>query len=179
MDSLSDSVATAAVLIATGSEVATLVEGAELLAAEGIPVRVVNVPSEGLFRDQPRSYQESVLPAGVARYGMTSGLPVNLRGLVGENGVIHGRLVGPLQGARREVRLQRGNRRRRSEEDAREIAETVRVRRQRFSSRRRSDLYIECAGATARRGGFCFADSEIMPIFAVPSVKRGNVERFD
>jgi len=90
MDSLSDSVATAAVLIATGSEVATLVEGAELLAAEGIPVRVVNVPSEGLFRDQPRSYQESVLPAGVARYGMTSGLPVNLRGLVGENGVIHG-----------------------------------------------------------------------------------------
>ena len=90
MDSLSDSVATAAVLIATGSEVATLIEGAELLAAEGIPVRVVNVPSEGLFRDQPRSYQESVLPAGVARYGMTSGLPVNLRGLVGENGVIHG-----------------------------------------------------------------------------------------
>ena len=62
----------------------------KLLAAEGIPVRVVNVPSEGLFRDQPRSYQESVLPAGVARYGMTSGLPVNLRGLVGENGVIHG-----------------------------------------------------------------------------------------
>ena len=89
------------------------------------------------------------------------------------------RLVGSLQGARREVRLQRGNRRRRSEKDAREIAETVRVRRQRFSGRRRSDLYIECAGATARRGGFCFADSEIMPIFAVPSVKRGNVERFD
>ena len=89
------------------------------------------------------------------------------------------RLVGSLQGARREVRLQRGNRCRRSEEDAREIAETVRVRRQRFSSCRRSDLYIKCAGATARRGGFCFADSEIMPIFAVPSVKRGNVERFD
>ena len=85
-----DAAKPAAVLIATGSEVATLVEGAELLAAEGIPVRVVNVPSEGLFRDQPRSYQESVLPAGVARYGMTSGLPVNLRGLVGENGVIHG-----------------------------------------------------------------------------------------
>ena len=85
-----DAAKPAAVLIATGSEVATLVEGAELLAAEGIPVRVVNVPSEGLFRDQTRSYHESVLPAGVARYGMTSGLPVNLRGLVGENGVIHG-----------------------------------------------------------------------------------------
>ncbi|WP_290539559.1 transketolase [Alistipes sp.] len=85
-----DAAKPAAVLVATGSEVATLIEGAELLAAEGIPVRVVSVPSEGLFRDQPRSYQESVLPAGVARYGMTSGLPVNLRGLVGENGVIHG-----------------------------------------------------------------------------------------
>ena len=63
---------------------------AELLAAEGIPVRVVNVPSEGLFRDQPRSYQESVLPVGVVRYGLTSGLPVNLMGLVGEKGMIHG-----------------------------------------------------------------------------------------
>lgn len=79
-----------AVLVATGSEVSTLVEGAELLAAEGIAVRVVNVPSEGLFRDQPRSYQESVLPLGLPRYGMTSGLPVNLLGLVGENGMIHG-----------------------------------------------------------------------------------------
>ena len=85
-----DAAKPAAVLVATGSEVSTLVEGAEKLAEEGIAVRVVNVPSEGLFRDQPRSYQESVLPAGLPRYGMTSGLPVNLRGLVGENGYIHG-----------------------------------------------------------------------------------------
>lgn len=85
-----DAAKPAAVLVASGSEVATLVEGAELLAAEGIPVRVVNVPSEGLFRDQPKSYQKSVLPTGVVRYGLTSGLPVNLLGLVGENGFIHG-----------------------------------------------------------------------------------------
>ena len=85
-----DAAKPAAVLVATGSEVATLVEGAEKLAEEGIAVRVVNVPSEGLFRDQPRSYQESVLPLGVPRYGLTSGLPVNLLGLVGENGMIHG-----------------------------------------------------------------------------------------
>ena len=85
-----DAAKPAAVLVATGSEVSTLVEGAEKLAEEGIAVRVVNVPSEGLFRDQPRSYQESVLPVGVPRYGMTSGLPVNLLGLVGENGYIHG-----------------------------------------------------------------------------------------
>ena len=85
-----DAAKPAVVLVATGSEVATLVEGAEKLAEEGIAVRVVNVPSEGLFRDQPRSYQESVLPVGIPRYGMTSGLPVNLLGLVGENGYIHG-----------------------------------------------------------------------------------------
>ena len=85
-----DAAKPSAVLVATGSEVATLVEGAEKLAEEGIAVRVVNVPSEGLFRDQPRSYQESVLPLGVPRYGLTSGLPVNLLGLVGENGTIHG-----------------------------------------------------------------------------------------
>ena len=78
------------VLLASGSEVATLVEGAELLMKDGIPVRVVSVPSEGLFRDQPKSYQESVLPRDVVRYGMTSGLSVNLLGLVGENGRIHG-----------------------------------------------------------------------------------------
>ena len=138
-----DAAKPAAVLIATGSEVATLVEGAELLAAEGIPVRVVNVPSEGLFRDQPRSYQESVLPAGVVRYGMSSGQSPGTGGRERRDPRSRPfRLVGSLQGARREVRLQRGNRCRRSEEDAREIAETVRVRRQRFSSRRRSDLYI-------------------------------------
>lgn len=85
-----DAAKPAAILIASGSEVSTLVEGAEQLAAEGIAVRVVSVPSEGVFRDQPRSYQESVLPAGVPRYGLTSGLPVTLRGLVGENGTIHG-----------------------------------------------------------------------------------------
>ena len=85
-----DAAKPAAVLIASGSEVSTLVEGAELLAGEGIAVRVVSVPSEGLFRDQPKSYQETVLPAGLPRYGMTSGLPVNLLGLVGEKGMIHG-----------------------------------------------------------------------------------------
>ena len=85
-----DSAKAPVVMLASGSEVATLVEGAELLQREGIPVRVVSVPSEGLFRDQPKSYQDSVLPRDVPRYGMTSGLSLNLRGLVGENGRIHG-----------------------------------------------------------------------------------------
>ncbi len=78
------------VMIASGSEVATLVEGAELLKAENIATRVVSVPSEGLFRDQCKEYQKSVLPCGVKRYGMTAGLPVTLLGLVGDEGFIHG-----------------------------------------------------------------------------------------
>ena len=78
------------VLLGNGSDVGTLVEGAALLETDGIKVRVVSVPSEGLFRDQPKEYQESVLPVGIPRYGMTSGLSVNLERLVGENGYIHG-----------------------------------------------------------------------------------------
>lgn len=78
------------VMIASGSEVATLIEGAALLKADAIKVRVVSAPSEGLFRDQSAEYQKSVLPCGVPRYGMSSGLPVTLAGLVGENGFIHG-----------------------------------------------------------------------------------------
>ena len=78
------------VMIASGSDVSTLIEGAELLVQEGVAVRVVSVPSEGLFRDQPKSYQDSVLPQGVLRYGMTSGLSVTLLGLVGSLDHIHG-----------------------------------------------------------------------------------------
>ncbi len=78
------------VMIANGSEVATLVEGAEKLAAEGVKVRIVSAPSEGLFLDQTEEYRKNVIPCGVPRYGMTSGLPVTLRGLVGDAGFIHG-----------------------------------------------------------------------------------------
>ena len=78
------------VMVANGSEVATLVEGMELLVGEGIASRIVSIPSEGLFRDQPASYQENVLPKEVKRFGLTSGLPVSLQGLVGDNGQIHG-----------------------------------------------------------------------------------------
>jgi transketolase len=79
------------VLVASGSEVATLVDGAKLLRQnDGFKVRVVSAPSEGVFRNQPKVYQESVLPSGIKRFGMTAGLPVTLEGLVGENGKIWG-----------------------------------------------------------------------------------------
>ena len=78
------------ILLASGSEVATLVEGAELLRAEGVKVRIVSVPSEGLFRAQSREYQESVLPKGKKKFGMTAGLPVTLEGLVAGDGAVWG-----------------------------------------------------------------------------------------
>ncbi|MCQ2115349.1 MAG: thiamine pyrophosphate-dependent enzyme [Bacteroidales bacterium] len=79
------------ILVATGSEVSTLCAGAELLRKDGKKVRVVSVPSEGVFRSQPKEYQQAVLPAGVKKFGMTAGLPVNLLGLVPEcDGTIWG-----------------------------------------------------------------------------------------
>lgn len=78
------------ILVASGSEVSTLEEGAALLRADGIKVRIVSVPSEGLFRNQSKEYQESVIPAGSKVFGLTAGLPVNLEGLVGTNGKVWG-----------------------------------------------------------------------------------------
>ena len=78
------------ILLASGSEVSTLEAGAKLLAADGIKTRVVSVPSEGLFRSQSKEYQQSVLPAGKKKFGLTAGLPVNLEGLVGADGTVWG-----------------------------------------------------------------------------------------
>ena len=71
------------ILVASGSEVSTLEAGCEALRKDGIKVRVVSAPSEGLFRCQSVEYQESVLPAAAKKFGMTAGLPVTLEGLVG------------------------------------------------------------------------------------------------
>ena len=78
------------ILLASGSEVATLAESAALLRADGIKICLVSVPSEGLFRSQSAEYQEAVLPKAIKKFGLTAGLPVNLLGLVGENGKIWG-----------------------------------------------------------------------------------------
>ena len=78
------------ILVASGSEVSTLVAGAELLHKDGVKVRIVSVPSEGLFRSQAPGYQEAVIPYGAKVFGLTAGLPVTLEGLVG----IHGKIWG-------------------------------------------------------------------------------------
>ncbi|WP_434503715.1 transketolase family protein [Prevotella sp.] len=78
------------ILLASGSEVSTLEAGKKLLNNDGIKVRVLSVPSEGLFRSQPKEYQESILPRDAKVFGMTAGLPVTLEGLVGAYGKVWG-----------------------------------------------------------------------------------------
>jgi transketolase len=78
------------ILIASGSEVSTLVEGAALLRNDNLKVRIVSAPSEGLFRNQPEGYRKSIIPDNIPVFGLTAGLPVTLQGLAGPNGVIWG-----------------------------------------------------------------------------------------
>lgn len=78
------------IMVASGSEVSTLVAGAELLHKDGIKTKIVSVPSEGLFRSQPKAYQQEILPVDAKVFGLTAGLPVNLEGLVGANGKVWG-----------------------------------------------------------------------------------------
>lgn len=77
-------------LVASGSEVATLVEGAVLLRAEGIRLRIVSMPSEGLFRTQSKEYQASIIQPGSKVFGLTAGLSVNMENIVGFNGKVWG-----------------------------------------------------------------------------------------
>ena len=79
------------VLIANGSEVATLLTAAEILEAEnGLKVNIASIISEGVFRLQSKDYQNSIVPKSKPLFGLTAGLPVNLEGLVGDNGKVFG-----------------------------------------------------------------------------------------
>ncbi len=78
------------ILLASGSEVSTLVEGAEILKKENIRIRIVSAPSEGLFRNQSEEYQRSVIPGNIPVFGLTAGLPVTIAGLAGPNGRVWG-----------------------------------------------------------------------------------------
>ncbi len=78
------------IFIASGSEVATLVEGALLLNRKGIKTQIVSVISEGLFREQDAAYQKKVIPDNIPVLGLTAGLPVTLQGLAGPFGKVIG-----------------------------------------------------------------------------------------
>ena len=78
-------------LVASGSEVSTLIDGAKLLQErDGMKVRVVSAISEGRFLDQDEAYRASVIPTALPVFGMTAGLPVTLQGLVGPQGKVFG-----------------------------------------------------------------------------------------
>ncbi|MCR5498524.1 MAG: transketolase [Paludibacteraceae bacterium] len=79
------------VMVASGSEVATLFDGAKLLEErKNLKIRIVSAPSEGVFRNQSKEYQESVIPSNLPVYGMTAGMSLTISGLVGKNGFVHG-----------------------------------------------------------------------------------------
>ena len=101
------------VLVASGSEVSTLIGGAELLTAQkGLKVRVVSVISEGLFRQQTPEYQASVLPPHSADLWLNRRLAGHAgrarRGQGQDLGPRPLRLLRPGQGARREAGLHAG-----------------------------------------------------------------------
>ncbi|MDR0544877.1 MAG: transketolase [Odoribacteraceae bacterium] len=80
-----------ALLVASGSEVSTLVQGARLLLERsGVASRVISLISEGLFASQPAAYRDEILPPGIPRYGLTAGLPVTLAGVIGPDGRVRG-----------------------------------------------------------------------------------------
>lgn len=78
------------ILVASGSEVSTLVEGAGLLKKDNLKIRIVSAPSEGLFRNQSDKYRNSVIPENTPVFGLTAGLPVTLQGFAGARGKVWG-----------------------------------------------------------------------------------------
>ena len=78
------------ILVASGSEVSTLVEGAGLLKKDNLKIRIVSAPSEGLFRNQSDKYRNSVIPVNTPVFGLTAGLPVTLQGFAGAKGKVWG-----------------------------------------------------------------------------------------
>lgn len=81
----------AAMIIATGSELALALEAADRLSADGLSVRVVNMPSWELFEEQPTEYREQVMPASVKiRLAVEAGATMGWWKYVGSSGDVLG-----------------------------------------------------------------------------------------
>jgi transketolase len=79
-----------AIIIATGSEMEITLKAQEALAAEGIAVRVVSMPSTNTFDKQDAAYQQSVLPKGLPRVAVEAGVTGFWRKYVGLEGAVVG-----------------------------------------------------------------------------------------
>jgi transketolase len=78
-------------LIASGSEVALIVEAHEALTARGVRSRVISMPSWDIFEHQPRSYRDEVLPPGVkARLAVEQASALGWERYVGDQGRVIG-----------------------------------------------------------------------------------------
>jgi transketolase len=71
---LADDEEAQAAIVATGSELQLAMKARELLAQQGVAVRVVSMPSTTTFDRQDRAYKESVLPAGLPRIAVEAGV---------------------------------------------------------------------------------------------------------
>ena len=79
------------ILIATGSEVHIALEARELLARQGVGVRVVNMPSWELFETTAQEYKDSVLlPDVTVRMAVEAGIAMGWERYVGSNGIVIG-----------------------------------------------------------------------------------------
>ncbi len=79
------------ILMATGSEVHIALEARELLARQGVGVRVVNMPSWELFETTAPEYQDSVLlPDVTARMAVEAGIAMGWERYVGSDGIVIG-----------------------------------------------------------------------------------------
>jgi transketolase len=79
-----------AVIIATGSEVGLAMEAQKSLAAEGVNVRVVSMPSTNVFDKQNQAYKDSVLPKGIKRVAVEAGVTSGWYKYVGLDGAVVG-----------------------------------------------------------------------------------------
>jgi transketolase len=80
-----------AILIASGSEVSLAIDARQRLQADGIPTRVVSMPSWTLFARQPRTYRDEVLPRSVrARVAVEAASPMGWERWVGDDGAVVG-----------------------------------------------------------------------------------------
>ncbi len=79
------------ILIATGAEVHQALEARQLLQADGVPTRVVSMPSWEYFEKQDAAYREQVLPAAVkARVAVEAGVSFGWQRYVGDHGAVVG-----------------------------------------------------------------------------------------
>jgi transketolase len=86
---LSDAQGARAAIIATGSEIAVALEAQKLLAAEGVPVRVVSMPSTSVFDRQPKDYRNGVL-GDLPKVAVEAGVSDYWRKYVGLEGAVVG-----------------------------------------------------------------------------------------